>query len=164
MKQNSVLNGDAFLNPARLIVLLVVAFSTVFFSALASAEMYKWIDDDGKVHFGDSPKADQRVEKVDVEVNTFKPVTYKSIDFSRPPAGGRTKKVTMYSTSWCGYCAKARDYFKKNNIHYVEYDIEKNDKAKRMYDLLGGSGVPVILVDKKRINGFSVTSFERIYR
>lgn len=70
----------------------------------------------------------------------------------------------MYATSWCGYCKKARSYFKEKGISYIEYDIEKNERAKRMYDLLGGKGVPVILVGKKRLNGFSVAGFEDIYK
>lgn len=70
----------------------------------------------------------------------------------------------MYSTSWCGYCKKAKQYFKKNNITFTEYNIEKNAKAKREYKKMGATGVPVILVGKKRMNGFSQKGFEAIYR
>ena len=69
----------------------------------------------------------------------------------------------MYSTDWCHYCKKARQYFKKNNIAYTEYDIDKNKKAKRRYKEMGATGVPVILVGKKRMNGFNQKGFERIY-
>jgi hypothetical protein len=34
--------------------------------------------------------------------------------------------VVLYSTAWCGYCRKAREFFAANGIRYVEYDIEKN--------------------------------------
>ncbi|MFT5117234.1 MAG: hypothetical protein ACI9NY_000763 [Kiritimatiellia bacterium] len=45
-----------------------------------------------------------------------------------------------------------------------EYDIEKNARAKRHYDALGGKGVPVILMGKKRMNGFSPQGFDRMYK
>ncbi len=125
------------------------------------AEIYKWTDENGKVHFGDSPDDRDKAERVSLEINSFSSVTYDDIEFYQ---GTHSDRVTMYSTSWCGYCKKARNYFKKKGISYVEYDIEKDARAKRMYDLLGGQGVPVILVGKKRMNGFSVSGFERIYR
>ena len=67
-------------------------------------------------------------------------------------------------TAWCGYCKKAKKYFQKKGIPFVEYDIEKNARAKRDYDAIGGKGVPVIVMGKKRMNGFSVAGFERFYK
>lgn len=46
----------------------------------------------------------------------------------------------------------------------TEYDIEKDAQARREYDALGARGVPVILVGKKRMNGFSAAGFEKLYR
>jgi glutaredoxin len=73
------------------------------------------------------------------------------------------KKVVMYATSWCPYCAKARKYFRAHHIPYTEYDIEKDTAAKRRHQELGGGGVPLILVDKERIRGFSEDSFREVY-
>ena len=61
-------------------------------------------------------------------------------------------------------CKKARRYFNDNNISFTEYDIDKDPKAQARFDALEGKGVPVILVGKRRMNGFSVEGFERIYR
>jgi len=71
--------------------------------------------------------------------------------------------VIMYGTDWCPYCKKARTYFKSNGINFVEYNIEKNDLAKRMYDLLGGGGVPLILVHGKKMKGFNIQHFRDLY-
>ena len=72
-------------------------------------------------------------------------------------------KVTMYATSWCGYCKKARQYFTRKRIKYKEYNIESNYKAKMEYDQLGGRGVPLIVVGKRVMRGFSVSQFEELY-
>lgn len=133
----------------------------LFIPFFCFAEIYKWTDENGNVHFGDSPKEETKAEKVVVEVNSYEHVSYDNVEFYQ---GAESKRVTMYATSWCGYCRKARHYFQQNGISYIEYDIEKDERAKRMYDLLGGKGVPVILVGKKRMNGFSAAGFERIYR
>jgi glutaredoxin len=73
------------------------------------------------------------------------------------------KQVTMYSTSWCGYCRKARQVFTRQNIPFHELDIEKSAKAKKAYDALNGRGVPLILIDDAQMTGFDVRTFKRLY-
>lgn len=72
-------------------------------------------------------------------------------------------EVVMYATSWCPYCAKARKYFRSNNISYTEYDIEKDMAAKQRYKKLGGDGIPLIFIGEERLDGFSEDSFRRVY-
>ena len=62
--------------------------------------------------------------------------------------------IVMYTIDWCGYCKQAREYFTSKNIPYVEYDIEKSNKAKRNYDVLKGSGTPLIYQGYTRVVGF----------
>lgn len=155
--ENNMLNTDAIPNLKYLIGLLVLI------PCLCFAEIYKWTDENGRVHYGDSPKESDRAEKVEVEINSYEHVTYEEIEYYQG-AEAKSKTVTMYATSWCGYCKKARDYFRRKKINYVEYDIEKDQRAKRRYDELGGRGVPVILVGKQRMNGFSAAGFERFYQ
>jgi glutaredoxin len=61
----------------------------------------------------------------------------------------------MYATSWCPYCAQARAYFGRKGITYTEYDIEKSATAKAEFRRLGGRGVPLILVGREKMSGFS---------
>ena len=75
----------------------------------------------------------------------------------------KKKKVVMYSTEWCGVCKKAKAYFNANNVPFREYDIEKDEKRMREYRKLNGKGVPLILVGKQRMSGFSTSSFEKMY-
>jgi len=75
-------------------------------------------------------------------------------------AHNQQPKITLYSTSWCGYCKKARAFLKKQKLKFTEHDIEKNrkaarklaQKAKRAGLELGG--VPVIDVGGRLMNGF----------
>lgn len=62
------------------------------------------------------------------------------------------KKVEIYSTPVCTYCAMAKDYFKKNDIAYTEYNVAA-DVAKRqeMVEKSSQYGVPVIVVDDENI-------------
>lgn len=142
---------------ARFISLFLVS-AAFLASGPTNAEVYKWIDANGKVHFSDTKPDTVKAEQLDLQINTYKHVTYESSIYDVGP------KVIMYSTTWCGYCKKARKYFKKNGIAFTEYDIDKNAKAKARYKKMGAKGVPVILVGNKRMNGFSPQGFERIYK
>jgi glutaredoxin len=66
----------------------------------------------------------------------------------------------MYATSWCPYCAKARAYFAQSGIAYVEHDVEKSARARAEFKRLGGRAVPLIVVGREKMNGFSEVGFE----
>jgi len=140
-------------------VKLILLISTLLFSMGAFAEILKWTDSDGKVHFGDRPPADAVTSVVKVKINTYESPNVEAMQDVLNPKD----KVVMYSAEWCGVCKKAKKYFKANNIPYKDYDIDKSSKGKKDFKKLGAKGVPVILVGKKRLNGFSAGSFESIY-
>jgi glutaredoxin len=78
-----------------------------------------------------------------------------SASFAFPAIAQQRAEVKMYATSWCPYCAKARAYFARRGIAYVEIDIEKSREGRAEYNKLGARGVPVILVGAQRMHGFS---------
>ena len=65
------------------------------------------------------------------------------------------KKVIIYSTPTCHFCAMAKEFFKKNNVSYEEFDVASNmEKRKEMMEKSGQLGVPVIIIDNQVIVGF----------
>jgi glutaredoxin len=133
-------------------------------SGVSVAEVYKWIDDAGRVHYGDKPSDSSASTVVKSRITSYDAVTYtNNTQSSGSSAANKKETLVMYSTSWCGYCKKARQYFISQGIPFQEYDIEKNLQAKHDYDALGGKGVPVITMGKKRMNGFSQKSFDHWY-
>ncbi|MEK7607729.1 MAG: glutaredoxin domain-containing protein [Patescibacteria group bacterium] len=62
------------------------------------------------------------------------------------------KKVEIYGTPVCTYCVMAKDFLKKNNIAYTEYNVATNNvKKEEMIEKSGQFGVPVIVVDNENI-------------
>jgi glutaredoxin len=147
---------------------LILLLSMWLVAGPVSAEIYKWTDENGQVNYSDSKPKDQEVTELEFAVSTYESVSYGTFDFepakAQTPKTGARKKVVIFSASWCGACRKAKTYFRRKGIPYIEYDIEKGKKAKQLYSQLGATEVPVILVGNKRMNGFSEAGFERIYR
>ena len=130
----------------------------LLFSNSAFCEVYKWVDEHGETHYGDSKPMAVQSKSMDLKVNS-----YESVSIDATTIVEKSDEVVMYATDWCGYCKKARRYFNENSIPYTEYDIEKDAEAKIRYDEMGGKGVPVILFGDRRMNGFSISQFRRIY-
>jgi len=124
----------------------------------ALSGIYRWVDENGKIYYSDKPSQFHASEPVKLHINTYEGVTY---DTSSLDVG---KKVVMYSTAWCGVCKKARRYFKRKKIRYAEYDVEKTLKGRTDYKRMDAKGVPILLVGNRRMNGFTVKGFERLYK
>jgi glutaredoxin len=128
-------------------------------SIVSAEEIYKWRDENGKIHFGDRPPVTQESTPVTVKPNVYQAREIEAISGT----GYRREKVVMYSTKRCGYCKQARQYFKRNAIPYMEYDVETSQKGQRDYKKMGGTGVPIIMLGQRRMNGFSEAGFREFY-
>lgn len=139
----------------------------LLFVSFGHAEIYKWVDENGKIHYDDRPPETSKAKRLDISIETYSSVELQPYDASTvsddKQESAEQKKVVMYSTEWCGVCKKAKAYFNKNGIPFREYDVEKSQRGKREYKKLKAKGVPVILVGKRRMNGFSTSSFEKMY-
>ncbi|MDH3636175.1 MAG: glutaredoxin family protein [Gammaproteobacteria bacterium] len=147
--------------------LLIACLALFFFMAspVGSGQLFKWVDDQGNVHYGDSPPENAKLKRITGKVSSYTSVSVEEFVYDPGNITKRTrsKGVVMYSTSWCGYCKKAALHFRKNNIPFTEHDIEKSEQAAKEYKKLNGRGVPIILIGDQRMNGFNATAFDRIY-
>ena len=65
--------------------------------------------------------------------------------------------VVMLSTSTCGYCKKLRADLSDWGVDYVDIDVESDQNGQRMYDLVHGRGVPILLIGDEIVHGYSPT-------
>ena len=119
----------------------------------------KWVDENGRIHFGDKVPAEYRDVATAVELKSINIVSVANVP-SGLSQGGR---VVLYATEWCPHCKRAKKYFGDNGIAYTERDVEKSTAAKREFKKLGGKGVPLILVGEQMMRGFSETRFRALY-
>ncbi len=141
----------------RYFLLALLYASTLLCVQVANAEVYKWVDERGQVHYTDQPVGITGITSaVDLPINTY--AAPQILDSTYRSSG-----VVMYSASWCTVCRKAGKYFRQIGITFTEYDIERSVKGRREYNKLGARGVPVILVGDKRLNGFTEEAFNKLY-
>jgi mycoredoxin len=56
-------------------------------------------------------------------------------------------EVTMYSTTWCGYCRRLKLQMDQAGIAYTEVDIERDPEAARFVEGVNGGNqtVPTVV-------------------
>lgn len=147
----------------------IVFITTFIVAGSLNAEVYKWRDSNGKLHFSDSPPGEVNAEKLDekelaARISSFTNVSVQitPIDFGVNQQVNN-RQVIMYSTTRCPYCAKARAYFAKHDIDYVDKKIDESPAFRKEFKALGGKGVPMIFLGKYKMNGFSEGGFAKMY-
>jgi glutaredoxin-like YruB-family protein len=74
-------------------------------------------------------------------------------------------QIVLYSVAWCPHCKEAKEYFTRNNIPFINRDVEVDTKA--MEDLTikyNSNGVPVIVIgtvtNEVVVKGFTPELFQ----
>lgn len=63
-------------------------------------------------------------------------------------------KVVMYATSWCPYCARARELLEAKGVALEEIDIETRPEARQEMTTRSRRGtVPQIFIAGKHVGG-----------
>ena len=137
----------------------LLALFLLFCLPANATKILKWTDENGQVHFGDRPPTGASIERVTVRPNVYSTPSVRTVKRT----ASASKDVVLFSAEWCVFCHKARDYFRSAGIRFKEYDIEKSREGARKYKRLGATGIPVILVGSRQLNGFSETAFKSVY-
>ncbi|MDX1709355.1 MAG: glutaredoxin domain-containing protein [Desulfobacterales bacterium] len=149
---------------------------------LSSAEIFKWIDENGVTHYSDSPTRDIS-DAVEIENKTPPSASPASADQSPSPhqatpdtldkgffdflkdsqeqeVAAKAPTVEIYETDWCGYCKKAKNFFRSRGIKFSTYDIDKNPRAaRRMMTMTNRRAVPFVVINGKGIQGYSEQAY-----
>jgi glutaredoxin 3 len=65
-------------------------------------------------------------------------------------------KIRMYTTTWCGYCVRAKALLDSRGLEYEEIHLDDDPGFReRLQELTGGSTVPQILIDDRPIGGYT---------
>ncbi len=160
---------------------LLACFVLILASGISLAEIYKWVDDKGVVHFSDSApqnnleaSGEEAVPSPTAEPQETNPPNVENRNVGLPPdffdildESSEEAPVTaeptveIYVTSWCGYCNAAKNFFRSRGIEFSVYDIEKDrDAARRMMALTNVKAVPFVVINGHAIQGYSEQAYE----
>jgi glutaredoxin len=138
---------------------LFAALIAIVLAAPAAAQVYRWVDEQGRVRYSDTPpppnaKAQKR----------FGPTLQERSRASTKALAGAAEKspLTLYSSPSCAdACAAARAALNKRGVPFREvqvWDEETNQELKRVS---GGNEVPVLMVgERAAVKGFGQAQYD----
>jgi glutaredoxin len=133
------------------IVLLIGGLLAVSLPTQAG-ELYRWIDEKGKVHYGDVP-----VPVADIEKKKFSDAAES--DAGQPYATRRAQQnfpVTLYVAENCAeFCRQARELLSQRGIPFAEKNLATQEEIDAFKAASGSENIPALGVGKSFVNGFS---------
>ena len=119
--------------------------------------VYRWVDKDGKVHYGDAPPAENKsVQQKNLKGGT---ATSGEIPFAVRDAVQRNP-VVAFLTGCGAPCDSARALLAKRGVPYTAKDPEVNpNDADALTKLAGGLDVPFLQVGDRSVRGFTEESW-----
>lgn len=114
-------------------------FQSAIVSAIADSKVIKHTEASAKIK---TPAPESKLEKQAGSDLTIK-------------ESPKERKVEIFVTNWCPDCVQLEELLRAKRIAYERFDIEKNFRGKARYKAFNGTGVPLILINSKAIQGFN---------
>ena len=139
-----------------LVCLLALCFVTA-----AQAQYYRWVDEKGKVHYGDRPPPE-----VAGKTQTMRhgaPIADKQLPYALREAVANFP-VTLYVSADCGSgCTEGRDYLKMRGIPFSEKNVATREEVEALKKLSEGeASVPFLTVGSKSAKGWLKGDWQRL--
>jgi len=130
-------------------ILLMVMMSSAL---LAQAETYKWVDEDGTIHYSDQPpppsaRKSERKELGDKPGDAAMPYVLQQAIKNFP--------VTLFVYDCGDGCSRARDFLVKRGVPHTIKDPLEPGMREELRKVTGGDEVvPVLQVGRRVLRGF----------
>ncbi|MDH4099670.1 MAG: DUF4124 domain-containing protein [Nitrospirota bacterium] len=160
------------------VIISAFALNLILSASSSWAEAYRYTDDTGALHYVDDLSLVP--PKYRSQLKDAKPLPQINVapQIATPPLANpeakpsqqeepRKREVTsktleVFVTSWCPYCKKLEAFLDAKKIPYTRYDIEKDEKAHRVYKELGGRGVPLTRIGSDVVRGYNPEAILRL--
>ena len=148
--------------------LFLLMLLSLFICKTATADFYKWVDENGNTQISDTPPPDNKSTK-DVEIHKGpSPEELANMQNEKDATQDKSKKdpaVMLFTKNDCKDCDKARDYLQSKKVSFTEYNMD-NDKSaaerRKKYD--EGDDVPFAVVYNSIVFGFTENVYEKVLK
>lgn len=139
---------------------LLLLWSTLACAASA-AEMYRWVDKDGKVHYSDSPPPASAKQVQEKNLGGNNSVSAGDLPYATRVAA-KNFPVTLYVSNCGEPCNQARQHLARRGIPYAAKNPASSQAdADALKKLVGSPQVPVLVVGSASpLKGYDAGSWD----
>ncbi len=160
------------MNIGRRLAFLGLAAGLLAAVTAGAQTVYKSIGPDGRTVYSDQPPTTGKLQKtmkfelaasaLPASAASYMEQFRKTHPSAAPQAGG--KGVTLYSAVWCGYCRQAKGWLAAHGVAYTDIDVDAPGGTAALAQVAGaGTGIPVLVVDGRPLNGFSADAYDSAF-
>lgn len=114
--------------------------------ASASAQMYRWVDQNGKVHYTDTPPPPSAAKSVEQKKLGGSVIETSQLPFQLQEAV-RNYPVTLYTSPSCkDGCPQARELLAKRGVPFKEVSVADEQSNALLKKVSGANQVPTLSV------------------
>jgi glutaredoxin len=130
----------------------------LFCIASAHAQMYRWVDANGRVTYSDTPPPPSAVKQ------QKKPIPSDEQESSGMPyalsEAAKNFPVTLYTSTGCAPCDEGRALLKKRGIPFSEKTVSSSEDIERMKRAGGNGRLPFLTVGRNSQTGFEAGAWD----
>ena len=140
---------------------ILLAFTLLACGTAMAGDVYRWVDDHGKVFYSDQPPppSAKKAEKFKSRANV--------IEVDKESYGLRQARqlspVVLYVSDCGQICDQATDFLQQRDVPFSRRDPSQEPEiALELKKLTGATDVPVILVGSSHFKGFEALTWNRL--
>lgn len=146
--------------------ILIGAALVAAMGATVAGELYRWVDKQGVVHYGDYPKVED-AERVTINVPPGEQAASGASAASGVGAipyearlAAQHFPVTLYVFANCDdLCKQARAYLQKRKVPYAEHVIKTQEEFADLQKKAQVTGLPALTVGSTWLRGFAESAW-----
>ena len=138
----------------------VLAAALCMAAFAASAQVYRWTDDKGRVHVTDTPppasaknvrKSGDGPAATAPKASTQEPFVVQQARTNYP--------ITLYTAPGCDACAEARKLLNARGLPFSEVSVTEEAQIQELKKAIGSALVPAIVIGSTAQRGFDPTTY-----
>jgi glutaredoxin len=136
---------------------VAIAVAAMFVASTAGAQMYRWIDKDGKVHYTDTPPPASAAKNVQKRGTAPTPTDTGPAAPYAVQQAAKNFPVVVYTSENCGQpCTDGKALLVARGVPYREVAVGPGSdmSAEDLKKATGGDTVPVMMVGRSTARGF----------
>lgn len=137
----------------------VAGLALLLCAGAASAQMFKWIDANGKTHFTDTPPP-ANARSVPSKLSGAGVGTATTDMPYALATAMRNFPVTLYTTTACGGCDAGRAYLKGRGIPFSEKTVTNAADQDRLKAAGGDGNLPLFVVGSSKLTGYQQQAWD----
>ncbi len=140
-------------------VLVIVGTALALASTAVLAQLYRWVDKDGKVHYTQQPPPPgaRNVQKKALAGPASEP---SPLPYAIQMAA-KNAPVTLYTSPDCGEaCTQARDALVKRTVPFREISVTDQKVSEELKKVTGRLEVPALIVGTQAQSGFEAGAYK----